>query len=332
MSPRYLGQLKTEVGAIGIGAMSFTDFYGKTTEGQSQSLLSTAMELGVNHIDTSDIYGKGLSEERIGLFLKRSPVAKNFFKIATKGGIEIDEAGNSRFNNSREYLTGALEKSLNRLGVEQIELYYIHRREEGRPIEEVTEILKSFVAEGKVMQIGFSEIAPNSLTEASKIHPIGAVQSEYSLSTRYPELGLVQRCRTLDTSLVAFSPVGRSLLTDKPHSLEKAKTLPFLQQNPRFLSPNLEKNIMATEKFRTLAADFNLTAAGLAIAWLVNKGPNILPIPGTRSVEHLKEMVQGSIVNLSESELNAIENVLPIGWAFGDRYSVKQWVGPEKYC
>ena len=237
MSPRYLGQLKTEVGAIGIGAMSFTDFYGKTTEGQSQSLLSTAMELGVNHIDTSDIYGKGLSEERIGLFLKRNSGAKDFFKIATKGGIEIDEAGNSRFNNSREYLTGALEKSLNRLGVEQIELYYIHRREEGRSIEEVTETLKSFVDEGKVMQIGFSEIAPNSLTEASKIHPIGAVQSEYSLSTRYPELGLVQRCRALDTSLVAFSPVGRSLLTDKPHSLEKAKTLPFLQQNPRPNNP-----------------------------------------------------------------------------------------------
>ena len=120
------------MGAIGIGAMSFTDFYGKTTEDQSQSILSTAMELGVNHIDTSDIYGKGLSEERIGLFLKRSPVAKNFFKIATKGGIEIDEAGNSRFNNSREYMTAALDKSLKRLGVEQIELYYIHRREEGR--------------------------------------------------------------------------------------------------------------------------------------------------------------------------------------------------------
>ena len=332
MTSRYLGQLRTEVFSLGIGAMSFSDFYGKATAEDSHNILSTAMELGVNHIDTSDIYGKGVSEERIGQFLVTNSEAKKFFKIATKGGIETDSSGNNRFNNSKEYLTSALESSLKRLGVEQVELYYVHRREADRPIEEVTEILKSFVEAGKVRQIGFSEISPNSLTAASKIHPVAAVQSEYSLSTRYPELGLLQRCKALDTSLVAFSPVGRSLLTDKPHTLEKATTMPFLQQNPRFLPPNLENNIRATEKFRSLAADFNITAGGLAIAWLVSKGDHILPIPGTRSVKHFRAMVEGSLLCLTKSDLEAIESVLPVGWAFGDRYSSKQWIGPEKYC
>ena len=332
MSTRYLGQLKTKVSAVGIGAMSFSDFYGETTTQESHNILSAAMELGVNHIDTSDIYGKGLSENRIGQFLKKNPQARSFFKIATKGGIETDNSGNNRFNNSKEYLAAALDCSLKRLGVEAIELYYVHRREENRPIEEVTTTLKSFVEEGKVKQIGFSEISPNSLVAASEIHPVAAVQSEYSLSTRYPELGLVQRCKELETSLVAFSPVGRSLLTDRPHTPKKAKTIAFLQQNPRFLSPNLEKNIKATEKFRSLASDLDVTAAGLALAWLLKKDKHILPIPGTRSVEHLRTMVDGSQLTLTQSDLSAIESVLPLGWAFGDRYSVKQWVGPEKYC
>ena len=331
MKFRELGQLKTKVSPIGIGAMSFSDFYGKATTTHANEILSTAMDIGVNHIDTSNIYGMGVSEERIGQFIKKNPSAAQFFKIATKGGIQRISDGSNRFNNSKEHLTNALEESLRRLGVDNIELYYVHRRDHNTSIEEVTEILASFVKQGKVKQIGYSEISPNSLEEANIVHPIAAVQSEYSLSTRYPELGLLQRSKTLETSLVAFSPVGRSLLTDKPHNAEAAKNMPFLKENPRFLSPNIEKNIEACKKFRDLAYDLGVTAAGLALAWLLSKDTHILPIPGTRSVSHLKTMVKGSNLSLSKDILAKIERALPVGWAFGDRYSVNQWVGPEKY-
>lgn len=332
MKMRTLGQLKTTISPIGVGAMSFSDMYGKTSAEESHDVLKTAMDLGVNHIDTSDIYGMGVSEERIGQFLKKNPDAYDFFRIATKGGIEQDSSGKNRFNNSKKFLTEALENSLKRLGVESVELYYVHRRDSTRPIEEVTETLLNFVNQGKVKQIGFSEISPNSLSIASSICPIAAVQSEYSLSTRYPELGLLQRTKSLDCSLVAFSPVGRSLLTDSPHTEVKIKSIPFLQENPRFLNPNIDRNIKATEGFRLLAADLKVTAAGLALAWLLNKDSHILPIPGTRSKTHLKTMVEGSNLVLSSNDLKYIEEALPVGWAHGDRYSVNQWIGPEKYC
>jgi Predicted oxidoreductases (related to aryl-alcohol dehydrogenases) len=196
----------------------------------------------------------------------------------------------------------------------------------------VTETLAGFVKQGKINQFGYSEIAPTSLEKANNIHPVGAVQSEYSLSTRYPELGLLQKTKSLKTSFVAFSPVGRSLLTDKPHTEEMVKEMPFLMQNPRFIEPNLSRNIEATHPFRKLASDWGLTAGGLAIAWLLNKDSHILPIPGTRSVQYLKDMAKACEKGFSGNEMEEIESVLPLGWASGDRYSVNQWVGPEKYC
>ncbi len=329
---RTLGQLKTPVSSLGIGAMSFTDFYGKTDTQSSHNILAAAIELGINHLDTSDIYGSGLSETRIGLFIKANHEAKKFFKIATKGGIERGSTGKTRFNNSKNYLTKCLDDSLRRLKVEQVELYYVHRREAERPIEDVTETLKSLVESGKTKQIGFSEISPNSLALATSVFPVAAVQSEYSLSTRYPELGLVQKTRDLGASLVAFSPVGRSLLTDFPHDQNKVKAMQFLKENPRFVEPNLSRNIDASEGFRSLARQMGLSAAALAIAWLLHKDSHILPIPGTRSVERLKSMSQGASKKLSLEEIAEIESTLPLGWAHGDRYSTNQWIGPEKYC
>jgi len=188
------------------------------------------------------------------------------------------------------------------------------------------------VASGKTKQIGYSEIAPTTLALAQEIHTIGAIQSEYSLWTRSPELGLVQRCQSLDTSLVAFSPVGRSMLTDHPLSAEIAQDLPFLKINPRFQEPNYSRNLTASEGFRALAGEMGLPAAGLAIAWLLAQGDHVLPIPGTRSVAHLDEMVQGVDVELSTTDLAAIEMVLPVGWSHGDRYGSAQWAGPERYC
>ncbi len=333
MKKRNLGNTGTTVSAVGIGAMSFSDFYGQTDTEKSHAILCKALDLGIDHIDTSNVYGAGVSEERIGSFLKGQGVRKNdLFKIATKAGIKRGDDGRNHFDNSSDHLRSELDKSLKRLGVEQVELFYIHRRDPNCPIEEVTATLAELVKSGKIKQFGFSEIAPTSLQLAADIHPVGAVQSEYSLSTRLPELGLVQRTREHGASLVAFSPVGRSLLTDNPHSFEKSQSIAFMKGNPRFLEPNYRRNIAATDRFRLLAKEMGYMTASLAIAWLLHQGEHLLPIPGTRSVSHLEELAAGADLSLSESDLQAIENCLPIGWAHGDRYSVAQWNGPEKYC
>ncbi len=332
MKNRSLGQIGTQISCIGIGGMSFSDAYGKTDTKQTHDILSSALDLGINHIDTAYIYGMGNSEKRIGEYFTKNKGSRDKFIIATKGGIETGKNGERRFNNSKSYLKKSLEESLRRLCVDQVELYYVHRREAERPIEEVTQTLSEFVKEGKVNQIGFSEISPSSLNKASKIFPIGAIQSEYSLSTRYPELGILQKSEEIKATLVAFSPLGRSLLTDKPHNIKKAQTLNLLKENPRFLEPNLSHNIKITDAFRELASDMGISSAALAIAWLLHKGKNIVPIPGTRSTKHLKSLSKGSEVHLKPEELNEIDKILPVGWAHGDRYSVNQWVGPEKYC
>ena len=333
MQKRVLGQSGPEVGAIGIGAMSFTDFYGKTTDESSFAVLDAAMELGMNHIDTSNVYGMGRSEKVIGAFLKeRGKEAKDFFRIATKGAIRRRKDDKSYyFDNSPEHLTQSLDESLMRLGVDCVDLYYVHRREADRSIEEVTETLAGLVKAGKTKSIGFSEISPASLLRASDVHPVAAVQSEYSLATRAPELGLVQRCAELGTALVAFSPVGRSVLSDNPLSREAAQALPFLTNNPRFMSPNFEANRAIADRFRTLAAEMGVATAALAMAWLLKQGDHVLPIPGTRSVSHLRELAAGADIALSAEDVTRIESVLPVGWAHGDRYSVIQWVGPERF-
>jgi aryl-alcohol dehydrogenase-like predicted oxidoreductase len=332
MIKRNLGNNGTKVFPIGLGGMSFSDAYGETNTNETHRVLTSALDIGIDHIDTSDIYGLGISEERIGLFLAKNKNYKEYFKIATKGGIERNQNGNSRFNNSKKYLEESLDNSLKRLGVDCIELYYVHRRDQNIPIEEVTQTLSGFVKSGKVKQIGYSEISPSSLEKANCIHNVGAVQSEYSLSTRYPELGLIQKLKKLNATLIAFSPLGRSLLTDKPHSFEKAQTIAFLKGNPRFLEPNLSFNIQLTSKFRELASDYDMSAAELALSWLLNKDKDLIPIPGTRSIDHLESMAKAAYNNLSGKQMKEIDKILYLGWAHGDRYSEHQWIGPEKYC
>ncbi len=333
MEKRHLGNNGTQVSAIGIGALSFSDFYGPTDTKKSHAILTAALDLGIDHLDTSNVYGGGLSEERIGSFLAgQGPGRGSLFKIATKGGIRRKEGGGNSFDNSPQHITEALDKSLKRLGVESIDLYYMHRRDPNFSIEEVTEMLAGFIKSGKIKQFGFSEIAPTSLARAAAVHPVGAVQSEYSLSTRSPELGLVQKSAETGTTFVAFSPVGRSLLTDTPHNRERAKTMAFLANNPRFMEPNLGQNISITDGLRRFAADKGVKTASLAIAWLLHQGDHVIPIPGTRSTEHLDELAQGCSLKLSPSELAEIEQILPVGWAHGDRYSDAQWIGPERYC
>lgn len=333
MQKRRLGSDGPEISAVGIGAMSFAGVYGETTEAGAHAVLAAALDLGINHLDTSNVYGMGRSEQMVGSFLaKQGARGRELFRIATKAGITRDPAtGKRSFNNRPEHLATELEGSLKRLGVEQVDLFYVHRREPSVPIEEVAGALGDLVKAGKTRTIGFSEIAPSSLRRAAAVHPVAAVQSEYSLATRAPELGLVQACAALGTTLVAFSPVGRGALTDSPPGAEAIAASDFLRGNPRFQEPNRSANLAILDGFRALAADMGIPAAGLAIAWLLARDPGVVTIPGTRSVDHLRALAAGADLALSEADMARIEAVLPVGWAHGDRYTHEQWVGPERY-
>ncbi len=330
MKTRILGAGGPEVSAIGLGAMNISGFYGSATEEEAFALFDRAQELGIDHLDTSNVYGDGHSEETIGRYFKDRGAV---FRIATKAGIRRDpDTGKRHFDNSAAHLEAALDASLARLGIECVDLFYVHRREADRPIEEVTETLSGFLRAGKIRAFGFSEIAPTSLRRAAAVHPVAAVQSEYSLATRAPDLGLVQTCAALGTTLVAFSPVGRGLLTDMPPDRARAAASGFLKDNPRFTEPNLAANLAATDRLRALAAEMELPTAALAVAWLLARGAQVLPIPGTRNPDHLAEAFRGTTIELTSADLDRIEDALPIGWAHGDRYTETQWNGPERYC
>ncbi len=332
MHKRQLGPNGPEVSAIGIGAMSFSNFYGETTREDSYAVLDTALELGIDHIDTANVYGMGLSETVIGEYLANRN-GENPFTIATKASITRNQdTGERYFDNSRAHLESELDKSLSKMGLDSVDLFYVHRHDMATPIEEVTETLSALIKTGKTRSIGFSEIAPTMLRRAAAVHPVAAVQSEYSLSTRFPELGLVQTCAELGTALVAFSPVGRGLLSDNPPTPQSVAQSDFLTGNPRFTPENLAANLRESDKFRSAAAEIGASAASVAMAWLLHQGNHVIPIPGTRSTKHLRELAAGADLKLSVSDLALINKALPVGWAHGDRYSVGQWVGPQRYC
>ena len=325
---RRLGPNGPELATLGYGAMSIGNAYGDVDDAGTDKLLSALLDRGVEHIDTSNVYGKGLSESRIGAW-----IAKNGkkFHIATKGGI-TQRDGKRAFDNSLEHFTQELDGSLKRLNVEAVDLYYVHRREAGRSAEELGETLKAILASGKAKAVGLSEIAPTTLRAVNAVCPIAAVQSEYSLQTRSPELGLVQTCTELGVALVAFSPVGRGMLTDHPHSPEMIRDNFFLGHTPRFKPGTYDRNLAALAPLRAYAADIGMSLAGLATAWTLERGPTLFTIPGTRTVEHLDELVAGARRGLSADEMAEIERLAPVGWCEGDRYSDTQWIGPERYC
>ncbi|MFW2588077.1 aldo/keto reductase [Sagittula sp. SSi028] len=331
MLKRNLGSDGPEISALGVGGMSFSDFYGPVTEDQSHAILDAAVDAGVTHVDTSNIYGMGRSEQAIGTWLAKRGGPSPFL-IATKAGITTDATGQRCFDNSPEHLESELDASLSRLGVDRVDLFYVHRRDQRIPIEEVVESLVALQQKGKIAAFGFSEISPASLRRAARVAPVAAVQSEYSLQTRLPELGLIQTCEALGTTLVAFSSVGRGLLTDRPPQPGKFDDNPFMSSNPRFAPGNLERNLQASAGFRDLAAEVGVPAAALAIAWVLGQSRSIVTIPGTRSCAHFAELVQGAESLMDPELILEIERRLPVGWCHGDRYSVAQSNGPEGYC
>ena len=330
MKKRRLLQSGRLVSEIGLGCMSFAGFYGPTDEKEAHNTLNTALDYGIDFLDTANIYGMGVSETMIGNYIKNNG---NPFVIATKASISRDPETNERtFDNSSQHLETELNKSLERLGVDNVDLFYIHRRDPRIPIEDVMETLLKFKKEGKIGGIGFSEISPSSLRRASEVGLVDAIQSEYSLWTRSAELGLIQTCQELEVSFIPFSPLGRGIFsTTSPDPSTFAK-LDFRKNNPRFLQPNFNENLNLLAPFKQLCAELGVSPSTMAIAWTLKQEEHMLPIPGTRSRNHLIELALGSEFELTEEISDQIDHLLPIGWAHGERYSDDQWIGIEKFC
>lgn len=327
MKQRRLGSGGPEVGAVALGCMSFGGMYGPTDRAESLAALAKAEELGISHLDTALIYGDGVSEEIIGEFIRDRP---HRFTIATKAGIV--PRPHRHFNNRPDYLREALEGSLKRLGRDHVELFYIHRRDQDVPVEDVMETLLRFKEEGKIGGIGLSEVSPSTLERAAAVHPVMAVQNEYSLWTRLPELGLIQACARLGAAFVAFSPVGRGVFADRPLDPATFAYHDFRRTNPRFMAPNFAANEARIERFRTFARERGWTASALAVAWTLHQGDHVIPIPGTRSGAHVAELATAADIVLDADDMARIEAILPVGFAHGDRYSDHQSVGTERYC
>lgn len=329
MQQRQLGRNGPQVGAMGFGAMSLAGAFGPTDEETGHKALDKALDLGVTHVDTALIYGPYTSETIIGNYLKKNPSARRQFSIATKGGFKVNPRG---ISNERQFLRECLEGSLKRLGVDHVDLYYIHRREQAIPIEEVTDTLAGFVKEGKIGGIGYSEISPASLERAAKVHPVRAVQSEYSLWSRLPELGMLQACARLGTAFVAFSPVARGVLTDVTLDPASFPADDFRKNMPRFQPEQFAYNMRYVEAFRAFAKSRGWSTSALAIAWVLHQGAHIIPIPGTRTAENLAMDAKATGISLSPQDLADIDRLLPAGWAQGNRYTEEQQKSSELYC
>lgn len=330
MKRRQLLTTGHSVSEIGLGCMSFAGFYGPTSESEAHDTLAAALDLGIDFLDTANVYGNGLSEKIIGSFIKG---CAEKFTIATKASIGRDpETGQRGFNNSPAYLRAELTKSLSRLGVDHVALFYIHRRDPTCEIEQVMETLLALKAEGKIGGIGFSEISPASLRRAVAVGPVDAVQSEYSLWTRYPDLGMIQTCAELGVAFVPFSPLGRGIFGTKTPDPSRFDDGDFRKNTPRFTEPNFSYNAQKVNAFKALATDLGTSSIALSIAWCLARGTHLIPIPGTRSKAHLAEIAAGSDFAMTPQIMADIERVLPVGWAHGDRYTTEQWNGPERYC
>lgn len=319
MQMRQLGTSGLTVSAIGLGCMGMSDFYGPRDDAQSMDTLNRALELGVTFWDTSDAYGPHRNEELVGRVIRGR---RGKFTIATKFGIVRDASDPTRREicGRPDYVRSACEASLKRLGVETVDLYYQHRVDPNTPIEDTVGAMAQLVKQGKVRYLGLSEAGPETIRRASKVHPIAALQNEYSLWSREPEDGILALCRELGIGLVAYSPLGRGFLTGQIRKFEDLAADDFRRFSPRFQGDNFDKNLELVARIQEIAKQKRCTPGQLALAWVLAQGNDIVPIPGTKRREYLEENVGALEVKLSADELKRIDAVAPKGAAAGGRY------------
>ncbi|HEX6113176.1 MAG TPA: aldo/keto reductase [Geminicoccaceae bacterium] len=319
MQTRQLGPLR--VSAIGLGCMGMTPIYGQPDEGECIATLHRAIELGVNMIDTADMYGGGKNEELVGRALagRRDRVV-----LATKFGNVRRPDGTPDVNGRPEYVPQACDASLQRLGVEVIDLYYLHRVDPGVPIEDTVGAMARLVEQGKVRHIGLSEAAAATLRRAHAVHPIAALQTEYSLWTRDVEPEILPACRELGVGFVAYSPLGRGFLSGTITSTAVLAQDDRRRDHPRFAQENIERNLVLLETLRAFATAKDCTPAQVALAWLLHQGGDVVPIPGTKRRKYLEENVRALDVRLDEADLAKLDEAFAPGITAGDRYPAGQ--------
>ena len=317
MELRQLGHSSLSVPALGLGCMSMSGTYGKHDDAQSIDVVHRALDLGVNFLDSSDMYGFGHNEELLGRAIrgKRDQVV-----LTTKFGQVRTPEGRMTVNGRPDYVMQACDASLKRLGVDTIDLYYQHRVDPSVPIEDTVGAMKRLIERGKVRYIGLCEAAPATVRRAHGVHPISALQSEFSLLYRVEAEQILPTLRELGISFVAYSPLGRSWLTGRVESLGDIPSDDRRRDHPRFLEANFSKNLDLVRRIEPIAREKSCTPAQLALAWLLAQGPDIVPIPGTKRKERLEENVKAAMVRLDPRDAQRIAEAIPSGAAAGTRY------------
>ncbi len=318
MEKRKLGRQGLEVSALGLGCMGMSEFYGSADEKESLATLDRSLELGITFLDTADAYGPFANEELLGRALKGR---RDKVILATKFGLK--RTGNPpqrSIEGSPAYVRSACEASLKRLGTDHIDLYYQHRVDARVPIEDTVGAMAQLVKEGKVKYLGLSEAAPATIRRAHAVHPISALQSEYSLWSREPEDGVLAALRELGIGFVAYSPLGRGFLTGKFKTIDDLEPDDYRRFSPRFQGDNFRKNLALVDKITELAKVKSVTSSQLALAWVLSRGKDIVPIPGTKRRRYLEENAAAADIVLAADDLARIEDAAPQGSAAGQRY------------
>jgi aryl-alcohol dehydrogenase-like predicted oxidoreductase len=314
-----LGKQGLKVPQLGLGCMGMSEFYGGRDERESLATIDLALELGVNFLDTADMYGPFKNEELLG---KAMAGKRDKFIIATKFGNKRSEDGKFLgVAGDPAYVRKCCEDSLRRLKIEVIDLYYQHRVDTKVPIEETVGAMAELVKEGKVKYLGLSEAAPATIRRAHKVHPISALQTEYSLWTRDPEAELLKTVRELGIGFVPYSPLGRGFLTGRFQKFEDLPADDYRRFHPRFMGENFGKNLLLVEQLKKLAHDKKCTPGQLALAWVLHQGTDIVPIPGCKTRDRLRENAASVDIKLTSSELAALTEIFPVGKTAGDRYA-----------